>query len=363
MKEEVLGRWLLTEKGLMKGHLRVVNGVIEEVCAGTSGGGRENAVVIPALVNSHVHLGDCVAYPAPRGSVKDLVGPPDGHKHRILASTPPDKKIRAMRSAVEMMASSGTTEFGDFREEGIEGVRALRSSVDGIGIEARVFGRPRGRDYDEAELDSILSEADGIGMSALSDWPYEFLERISKRARSKGKIFALHASESVREDIDSILRLKPDFLVHMCKASDDDIRACVDAGIGIVVCPRSNEFFGLNPGIQRLLSAGAVVALGTDNGMIVPPSMLDEMRASYRISNERGRVTPLAIVHLATLNGRKVLNAEPKITTEISCKSDLLVVRVMGEDPLLELVTDSGSDDIVGIARGGKFRRTGAWTR
>ncbi len=92
-------------------------------------------------------------------------------------------------------------------------------------------------------------------------------------------------------------------------------------------------------------------------------NMLDEMRASYRIGNKEGQVSPIDIIRLATFNGRKVLNAEPKITTEISGKSDLLAVRVKGDNPVLALVTESSSDDIVGMARGGKFRRTGVWTR
>jgi cytosine/adenosine deaminase-related metal-dependent hydrolase len=362
MKEEVLGRWLLTDHGLEKGHVRIVDGEVEEICAGAVGGGSANVVLLPGLVNAHVHIGDSVAYPAPKGSVKDLVGP-NGHKHRVLAATPSDRKIEAMRDATREMAASGTALFGDFREEGAEGVRSLRSAVRGTAIGIRVFGRPIGEEYDETELDAVLSEADGIGMSALSDWPCELLERVSKRAKSKGKAFAMHASETVREDIDSILKLKPDFLVHMCKASEDDIRACVDARVGLVVCPRSNEFFGLDPGIPRLLREGATVALGTDNGMIVPPNMLDEMKASFRMSRGYNLASPADIVRLATFNGRKVLNAEPKITTEISEQSDFLAVRVRGEDPLLELVTDSGSDDIVGMAREGKFRRTGAWTR
>jgi len=363
MREEVLGRWLLTDHGLDKGYIRLVDGEVEEICAGAVGGGSASIVIMPGLVNSHVHLGDSVAYPAPKGSVRELVGPPDGHKHRVLAATPSDKKIAAMREAAGTMVASGTVVFGDFREEGVEGVRSLRSAVEGIAIGMRVFGRPVGLEYDEAELDAILSVADGVGMSALSDWPYEMLETVSKTAKSRGKVFAMHASETIREDIDSILKLKPGFLVHMCSATDDDVSACVDARVAIVVCPRSNEFFGFDPGIPRLLGAGATVALGTDNGMIVPPNMLDEIKASYRMCRGDSLVSPMDIVRLATFNGRKVLNAEPKITTEISEHSDLLAVRVKGEDPLLELVMDSGPNDIVGMAREGKFRRTGAWTR
>jgi cytosine/adenosine deaminase-related metal-dependent hydrolase len=363
MKEEQIGGWLFGSDGLKRGYIRLVGGQVVEVCEGSAPSSSIRALIIQGFVNAHVHLGDSVAYPAPRGTVQEIVGPPDGHKHKVLRTTSTKEKVSAMRSASEFMTSTGTALFGDFREEGLAGVRALRTALEGEPISAKIFGRPAGADPEDSELDLLLRESDGIGMSSLNDWPYDLLERLSDMARASKRTFSMHASEITREDIDKILDLKPDYLVHMCKATDDDIEACVSAKVPVVVCPTSNEFFGLRPSLSRLLKAGATVAIGTDNGMVTRPDMIEEVKASYRISRSQAGVSPSEIVRLATFNGRKVLNAEPKITTEINAQSDLVAIRIEGDDPLLELVTKSRSDDVLGMAKGGAFGRTSAWRR
>ena len=68
--------------------------------------------ICPAFFNAHTHLGDTVAIDLPcSGSLIDLVTPPHGLKHRILARTPPCTLIRGMRSSVSDMISSGTAGF------------------------------------------------------------------------------------------------------------------------------------------------------------------------------------------------------------------------------------------------------------
>jgi cytosine/adenosine deaminase-related metal-dependent hydrolase len=363
MREELIGHWIFTSGGIEKGCLRISEGRVEEVCWGTTPAEAEKALILPGLVNSHVHLGDSIAYPAPKGTVQELVGPPDGYKHRVLMARSASDKIASMRAASQSMAASGTTLFSDFREEGVGGVTALKSALEGVQVEMRVFGRPSSPDPDDSEIDSLVRECDGIGMSALSDWPYDLLTRLSSRARSAGKSFAVHASETKREDIDRILDLKPSFLVHMCSASDDDIAVCADAGVPIVVCPRSNTFFGLDPHIPKLLEAGVTVSLGTDNSMIARPDMIDELSAARKACSSSSKVSLTDLVNLATFNGRKVLNAMPKITTEITEESDLVAIQAGGDDPLLELVTGSRSNEVLGMAKGGEFRRTSGWTR
>jgi cytosine/adenosine deaminase-related metal-dependent hydrolase len=363
MKEEQIGGWLFGSDGLKRGYIRLVDDQVDEVCEGSAPSSSTKALVIQSFANAHVHLGDSVAYPAPRGTVQEIVGPPDGHKHKVLRATATEDKVAAMRAASEFMTSTGTALFGDFREEGLAGVRALRTALEGGSISAKIFGRPASADPEDSEIDLLLRESDGIGMSSLNDCPYDLLERLSGKAKSSKRMFSLHASEIAREDIDKILDLKPDYLVHMCKATDDDIESCVSAQVPVVVCPSSNEFFGLKPSLPKLLKAGATVAIGTDNGMITRPDMIEEMKASYRISRSQAGVSPSDIVRLATFNGRKVLNADPKITTEINAQSDLVAIRTHGDDPLLELITKSRSDDVLGTSKGGAFRRTSAWRR
>lgn len=357
MNKESHGRWLLTHEGLVKGYVLVEGADVVEVCTGTAPAGSSKSVVMPAFVNAHTHIGDSFAYPAPKGSVEEIVGPPNGYKHRMLRTASSREKTDAMRASISLMARTGTIAFIDFREEGMDGIRMALQSAEGAPVKAALLGRPVDPNATEEALSEFLSRCDGFGMSSLRDWPRDLLEKASRAARGQGKLFGMHASEVAREDIDAILGLKPDFLVHMTAASDDDVAAVAAAGVPVVVCPRSNGFFGIDPGIPRLLSAGVDVALGTDNGMICRPDMLEELRAAYAMSASTGRLAPAEAIRLATSSGRKVLNAVRDITTEIRYTDDLVVVGVQGDDPLEEMVSAAGSARVEAVSRGGSFRR------
>lgn len=363
MNAKYVGKWLLQEHGLTEGYLRLEEGKVVEVCQGAAPSESTRSLILPGFVNAHTHIGDSFAYPAPKGSLEETVAPPNGYKHRMLRSASREQKVVGMRSAGELMLRSGTTRFIDFREEGLEGVEELREALGDLSSvpDPVILGRPTGADASDEELSQLLRQSDGIGMSAVRDWSIEHLKTVSRSAKSQGKRFAIHASESVRENIDLVLDLRPDFIVHMSSATDDDLRVCADAQIPVVVCPRSNEFFGIRLDIPRMLSAGVELALGTDNGMISRPDMFEEMRAAYRLARERGRIEPLDIVCLATFGGRKVLNAPAKITPEIDVLDDLVVVRVRGEEPLLEVCTTSGMPDIEAVIRGGSVWRSEGW--
>ena len=362
MRSEFVGRWLLTDEGAVEGFLRLENDEVAEIGLGFAPADSVRALVLPAFVNAHTHIGDSLAYPAPKGSLEETVAPPSGYKHRILRSASRAAKIDAMRESLVLMSHTGTSAFIDFREEGLEGVRALSEASVPESPRPVVLGRPASPDTTADEIGVLLDECDGIAMSSIRDWSFAFLSELSRRAKSAGKAFSVHVSEAVHEDFDRVLDLKPDFVVHMNQAADDDLKACADAGIPVVVCPRSNEFFGIEQDIPRLLRAGLAVALGTDNGMIARPDMFEEIKAAFRSAKSKGSISALEAVSLATFGGRKVLNAAAKITQEIGAKSDFVAVRVGGDDPLMEMVTKASSRDIVAVIRGGKVRRSGDWT-
>jgi len=357
MSREIIGRWLFTPDGLAEGYLVIEDDEAVELCRGKAPEGSSKAVVLPAFVNAHTHIGDSFAYPAPKGTVEEIVAPPNGYKHRMLRTASRRQKVDGMRDAISVMAGTGTTAFIDFREEGVDGIQMARESAGGFPVTAVLLGRPVHVNASSESLVEFTSCCDGFGMSSLRDWPRDLLERASKAAKASGKLFGIHASETFREDVDAVLDLKPDFLVHMTAASDEDLAAVAEAHVPIVVCPRSNEFFGIDPRIPQLLRAGAEVALGTDNGMICRPDMLEEIRAAFRLSMSGGGLAPAETVHLATFSGRKVLNAVREITTEIEYTDDLVVVDTPGEDPLREVVSAAGTARVSAVARGGRFRR------
>ncbi|MEA2053527.1 MAG: amidohydrolase family protein [Candidatus Thermoplasmatota archaeon] len=260
------------------------------------------------IFNCHTHVGDAfIVLGKKRWTVEELVAPPGGLKHRLLRKASESDITGGMEQAVSIMKKCGTTHFCDFREGGVEGVKQLREVAKGIN--AIVLGRPLELNYDKKEMNEILKVADGVGLSSISDWEYEELKKVAGHANKKKKLFAIHASEALREDINAILELKPSFLVHMSSASSDDLELVADASVPVVVCPRSNAFFGIRPDIEGMIKYGIPLLLGTDNAMITPPDITEEMK--YLLKNFN--VAKSQALEMINTNPRKYLNVSPSI--------------------------------------------------
>jgi len=285
-------------------------------------------LILPRTVNCHTHLGDAFIKKPIKCSVEELVAPPNGLKHRMLRTISQEQQISSMREAISWM--TGTSHFIDFRECGLEGVRRLLMASLGSGIVPVILGRPESQNVDE--ISALLSVADGIGMSAISDVDYDFLKQISEHARASNKIFALHASEVKRESIDKILGLKPDFLVHMIESTVSDLEACGADSVPIIVCPGSNSFFGLKPPIRDMLDAGVKVCLGSDNAMLATPNILAEIQVLRKMFSE-SNLTNQEIMAIAFDNGRKVLNSLPGLGYENREHPDFFVIEASVDEP------------------------------
>jgi cytosine/adenosine deaminase-related metal-dependent hydrolase len=235
--------------------------------------------ICPAFFNAHTHLGDTIAMDCPvSGDLAELVAPPHGLKHRLLASVSHTELISGMRASIDEMVGSGTAGFADFREGGEEGVQALREALIGITCEPVIFGRDGGERI-----------AEGFGVSSTRDVP-DIEEQVSA-ARRTGKLIAIHAGERDPNDLDTALSYDPDLLIHCTHATRTQLRECAGRGIPVVVCPRSNWRLGVavsatTPDIREMIDLGIPVLLGTDNVMFVQPDMLRELsftEAVYRI--------------------------------------------------------------------------------
>ncbi len=256
--------------------------------------------------NCHIHLGDAfLSPPEQEWTVEELVAPPDGYKHRMLRQASSDDIIGGMHRALRAMRDSGVTHFVDFREGGRAGVGLLRKAMRRVDdITGIVMARPRQHRYDAGELDVLLRQTDGIGVSSALDWPQRELEQVAAHVRRHGKQFALHVSEAVREDIEEVLALQPSLLVHCCRATDGDLQAVADAGVPVVVCPRANAFFGLRPPVERMLDIGIPLMLGTDNAMLVSP----DMEAEVAYLQAHFDVSRADVAAMTAANPRKYLN-------------------------------------------------------
>ncbi len=222
--------------------------------------------IVPSAVNAHTHAADTFLrdVPGKPTDLAQLVGP-GGWKHTHLAKGTPEEMVAGMERLYEESAQGGAPLLIDFREGGADGLRLARQAD----VQAQWFGRPSTNTFDEDEADDVLALGHGIGLSAMRDFARaRDVERWAEAAQERRKPFALHVSEGVREDMDRAIALNPRFVVHACQATRGDMDALADASIPIVVCPRSNRFFGIKPNVPAMLKAGLTVAIGTDNGML-----------------------------------------------------------------------------------------------
>lgn len=309
----------------------VSDGTVTSVREGEAEDADIHAVMVRGIVNGHTHCADYGLSIPPGIGLEELVAPPDGLKHRYLRESSEDVLIGSMSSFSDDSASFGTDYFVDFREGGLEGCRMLRKASP----DALVLGRPQSPVFDPEEVSSILDVADGIGVSSISDMPFDYIEAVADEVRSRRGIFAIHVSERVREDIDAVLSLDPAFVVHMCEATDDDLLKCAEAEVPIVVCPRSNAYFGKEAPVERMQSCGVDICLGTDNGMLASPDMIAEASRMLGLLERRGGDPDGVWSTLSNVLG-KLLYRQKEIIHPTG-RDRLAVIPMDGDDPLSAL--------------------------
>lgn len=339
--------------GTRRAYVRFHKGQVVEVGSpGTdSRRGKERRVpgiVTPRPVNSHTHLGDAaVAREPPHAAVAEIVGP-GGLKFRLLSERSAEEKEHAMRSALEGMVREGVGAVVDFREEGVPGTEQLRRAAEGLPIEVRVLGRPLSRPIDSGELSRLLRIADGVGVSSAREESSETRTLLAERAHRAGKWFALHASEEGREKLDAYMRPRPDLLVHLTKATVDDLEAVAKARIPVAVCLRSNALFGRSPDLSAFSRAGVRLLIGSDNAMLNAPSIFRETEFAYLAGRWQGH--PVDAQYLA-----RAAFVEPWIWLDQPGRARIaagmtgtpLAFRLPAEDPAYQLVTRASEQLIV----------------
>jgi cytosine/adenosine deaminase-related metal-dependent hydrolase len=267
-------------------------------------------LILPTFINSHTHIGD--TFIRRRGlnlpkDVKKLVAPPSGLKHKLLKEVSDKEILDGMKESIYEMIENGISCFCDFRENGAKGLELLHIALENADINSIILSRPEKLDYNKNEIDVLLKVSNGIGLSSISDWDYSKLQKIAKYVKSKNKLFAIHASERCRENIDLILDLKPDLLIHMIYATGDDLEYVKDNDIPIIICPRSNNFFNLKSDFRLFKEKNIDLLIGTDNSMLNSSNVLDEIKYLKRITNE---FSDEELLYMITYGPRKALNLE-----------------------------------------------------
>ena len=299
---------ILTDDGFRNGYLGFENNKIVETGVNSPKKPICTGLIVPAFVNAHTHIGDSFIrkknIKLPK-NVERLVAPPNGLKHKLLKETPEDKIITEMKRSINEMIETGTSCFCDFRENGIKGVKQIKTALENTNISSLILSRPEGLSYGFDEVKKLLNNSQGIGVSSILDWEYSELEKVAKHAKKRKKIFAIHASERIRENIDLILDLKPDILIHMVHATESDFVRVKEGDIPVVACPRSNTFFGLKANVIMMKKVGIDIMLGTDNAMLNSPNILDEM--TY-LKTQFNDFSTEELLNMITYIPRKALN-------------------------------------------------------
>ena len=348
-----------------EGYVVIENGKIKEI------GEKKietviEGIIIPAFINAHTHIGDSVAKEPDFMPLEKLVGP-GGFKHKILAETPHETLVSAMKATIEEIFATGTQLFADFREGGVSGVSALKEALRLTGEEERlcvkIFGRPSGgaAGIGTENLTELFGLVDGIGMSSVTDHSPDALRVLAANTKSEKKMFALHAGERNADDIAGAIELEPDFIVHLINASAQDFKRMQDKEIAAVVCIRSNLVTGLGlPPLREMLDAGLTVGVGTDNVMLNSPDMFSEMEFISKVFQLDAR----EVLKLCTLNSAEVLEeAEWVGSIEEGKKANLLVIKTDTpnmrnvRNPIRGVVRRATRNDVAAVLYEGKLAK------
>lgn len=82
-----------------EGYIVIKDGAIKEIGAEAGVDGAIKGFIIPSLINAHTHIGDSVAKEPDFMPLEVLVGP-GGFKERILAETPYEVLLNAMKDTI-----------------------------------------------------------------------------------------------------------------------------------------------------------------------------------------------------------------------------------------------------------------------
>ena len=318
-----------------------------------------DAVVLPGLVNAHTHI--------------ELswmgAGPPTGGDYvtwlaeflRRRDDADPEAGAEAAEEALRRMIARGTVAIADVANDFWIAPLIARS-----GLHAIVFHELYGLDSTAAEVklkeaaerlseldsDSDLAGCEGRVQIALTPHaPHttsaSLLRGLSGRAAAADGPLTIHVAESLPEvallksgsgPLADLYRergfmdggweppgaspvrylhglgvLSTRTLAVHCVHLDQQDHSLLQAGkVTAVTCPRSNAYLGVGTApIQKLLSAGVPVALGTDSLASSPDlDMFAEMAALVK---EHAGLAPATVLRMATLNGARALGLDDRL--------------------------------------------------
>ncbi|MGH9923008.1 MAG: amidohydrolase family protein [Nitrososphaerales archaeon] len=350
----------------------------------------EGLLMIPGLINAHTHIADSIAKDvAADHSFNETIHPVHGIKRSILSSSKQEHLATYMQAAALSMVKKGITTFADFREGAIDGITLLKNAMNDVEARCLALGRVEYYyDVDSAKNNNdlpddakrtaelVIGACDGFGISGANEYSDSALEYFARTARSRNKLLGIHAAEAQessrysmqnfgRSEVSRIIaHMKPDFVVHMTNATDDDITLAATNKTGIVVCPRANGALGVGlPRIGGMLKQNCMLAIGTDNVMINSPDLFRELDYIWKTCRavEHQLVSAKELLKMVTVNAAKILKleklgciAENMIADAVFIDKHSLDVEPM-HDPYTSIVHRVSESSIRAVMIGGRF--------
>jgi len=372
-----------------QGYIEIEDGKIKSAVAGVYDGSSRKMdakefIIVPGLINAHTHIGDSIAKDvAVEQRLDARVHPVFGVKKKILQKSLPEHLKTFIRNSAISMMKNGIVAFADFREDELEGIRLLKDAIEGLPIKCITLGRinyysdPKDSaglpPEKEEQAEEVVELADGLGISGANENTDATLAQYRQLAGKK--LLAIHAAESKetvefakvntgRSEVDRIMEhLRPDFVVHMTKATEDEISLVAKGGTGIIVCPRANGVLGAGiPRVGQMLKQNCLVAVGTDNVMLNSPDILRELDYIWKASRatEGEMLRAQEVLKMATINAAQILRLNTGCI-EAGRAADLIFIDKKHvdlypmHDPYASIVHRLSQSSITGVMIDGRF--------
>jgi len=332
-----------------------------------------NVAILPGLVNAHTHLefSDLAAPLGRRGmNLVDWIREVMDRRCQTGGDS-----SGAIRRGVEESLRCGTTTVGEIAQPDWQ-----LEPFDAAGIRAVIFLELIAPTRDRTDRALLLAQRHlasaevtrafraGLGLHAPYSVHGDLLRRSIELSRQTGAPISFHLAES-RDELEFLrsrggrfaalladLRIPAmplcdqpfgpvDYLRELSRARrvlaihgnylrDEEaaLLARSAAHMSVVYCPRTHAYFIDEPyPLERYLSAGVLVALGTDSRASAPDlSILEEMRF---VAKRHPSVPPGIVLRTGTLNGARALGLEAEVgSLEPGKWADLAVVALPDRD-------------------------------
>jgi aminodeoxyfutalosine deaminase len=336
--------WVMVdpETILKDGFIRVASGKITDVGQGRGGGLTDriihhgSGVLMPALVNAHIHLDLCALKDA-----TDMAAGFMGWVQSVIQKkeqTGRDALILAAKAGIDELKFSGTGIVGDICSSNIGPRLFLDSGLSGVWFQEYLgAGAPSDLHCEKVSDTQTLSIA---GHAPHTTAP-ELLVRLKSAARKASTPFSLHLAESEDEvrflttgkgqwaDFLTARRIdtsawgltglspvrhadhlglldKNTLAVHLVFADETDIAILSEKQVHVCTCPRSNMHLQKRlPDVPMMMRAGMRLCLGTDSlASNESLSLFDEMAF---LSRHFPAIAPRDILMMATISGASAL--------------------------------------------------------